>query len=40
MTYAARHPDRLSRLVLYGTYGALLNHADAQAVELEHTFQR
>ena len=40
VTYATRHPGRVSRLVLYGTYGALLGHADPQAVELEQTFQQ
>jgi pimeloyl-ACP methyl ester carboxylesterase/DNA-binding CsgD family transcriptional regulator len=40
VTYATRHPERLTRLVLYGTYGAALHHDDAQAVELEQTFQQ
>lgn len=40
VTYATRHPDRLTRLVLYGTYGAALHRDDPEAVELERTFQQ
>src|SRR5678815_5112911 len=38
VAYAARHRGRLSRLILYGTYGRAMDHTDPQAVELEHTF--
>ena len=37
---AARHPRRLTRLILYGTYGWAGDYTDPQAVELEHTFER
>jgi DNA-binding CsgD family transcriptional regulator len=40
VTYATRHRERLTRLVLYGTYGSAMDHDDAQAVELEQTFQQ
>jgi pimeloyl-ACP methyl ester carboxylesterase/DNA-binding CsgD family transcriptional regulator len=38
ISYATRHPTRLTRLVLYGTYGAAMDHDDPQAVELEQTY--
>jgi pimeloyl-ACP methyl ester carboxylesterase/DNA-binding CsgD family transcriptional regulator len=38
ITYSVRHPDRVSRLVLYGTYGVLVRNAETE--ELEHTFQQ
>ena len=40
VAYAARHPGRLSRLILYGTYGRAMDHTDPQAVELEQTFRQ
>ena len=40
VTYAARHPGRLSRLILYGTYGRAMDDTDPQAVELEQTFRQ
>jgi pimeloyl-ACP methyl ester carboxylesterase/DNA-binding CsgD family transcriptional regulator len=40
ITYATRHRERLSRLVLYGTYGVAMHRDDAAAVELEETFQQ
>jgi pimeloyl-ACP methyl ester carboxylesterase/DNA-binding CsgD family transcriptional regulator len=39
ISYATRHPDRLSRLVLYGTYAVAMNR-DPDAAELEQTFQQ
>lgn len=38
LTYASRHPDRLTRLVLYGTYAA--TDRGPEALELEETFQQ
>lgn len=38
IAYAVRHPQRLSRLILYGTYGAMPHDADSD--ELERTFQQ
>lgn len=38
VVYAHRHPDRVSRLVLYGAYAAA--HRDPDALELEETFQQ
>jgi pimeloyl-ACP methyl ester carboxylesterase len=40
VSYASRHPRRLTRLVLYGTYGVAMDHDDPEAVELEDTFQQ
>jgi pimeloyl-ACP methyl ester carboxylesterase len=40
VAYAARHPGRLSRLILYGTYGRAMDQTDPQAVELEQTFRQ
>ncbi|HEX5810962.1 MAG TPA: alpha/beta fold hydrolase [Pseudonocardia sp.] len=40
VAYAARHQGRLSRLILYGTYGRAMDHTDPAAVELEHTFEQ
>ena len=40
VVYAARHRGRLSRLILYGTYGRAMDHTDPQALELEHTFEQ
>ena len=40
VAYAARHPGRLSRLILYGTYGRAMDHTDPQAAELEQTFRQ
>jgi pimeloyl-ACP methyl ester carboxylesterase/DNA-binding CsgD family transcriptional regulator len=40
VAYAARHQGRLSRLILYGTYGRAMDHTDPQAIELEHTFEQ
>ena len=40
VAYAARHRGRLSRLILYGTYGLAMDHTDPQATELEHTFEQ
>jgi pimeloyl-ACP methyl ester carboxylesterase/DNA-binding CsgD family transcriptional regulator len=40
VAYAARHPRRLSRLMLYGTYGRAMDHDDPEAAELEKTFQQ
>ncbi len=39
ISYATRHPARLTRLVLYGTYAVAVDR-DADAVELEQTFQQ
>jgi pimeloyl-ACP methyl ester carboxylesterase/DNA-binding CsgD family transcriptional regulator len=39
ISYATRHPARLSRLVLYGTHSGLLSH-DPESIELEQTFQQ
>lgn len=38
ITYSVRHPDRVSRLVLYGTYGVLVRNTESE--ELERTFQQ
>jgi pimeloyl-ACP methyl ester carboxylesterase/DNA-binding CsgD family transcriptional regulator len=38
ITYSVRHPNRVSRLVLYGTYGVLVRSAESE--ELERTFQQ
>ncbi|WP_232666625.1 alpha/beta fold hydrolase [Pseudonocardia sp. TRM90224] len=38
ITYAARHPQRLTRLVLYGTYSVAMRDATPDARELEDTF--
>jgi pimeloyl-ACP methyl ester carboxylesterase len=38
ITYSVRHPNRVSRLVLYGTYGVLVRNAESE--ELECTFQQ
>lgn len=38
ISYAVRHRQRVSRLILYGTYGVL--HHDADSEELERTFQQ
>jgi pimeloyl-ACP methyl ester carboxylesterase/DNA-binding CsgD family transcriptional regulator len=40
VAYAVRHPRRLSRLILYGTYGRAMDHTDPQAAELEQTFRQ
>src|SRR4029079_2999784 len=40
VAYAARHPHRLSRLILYGTYGRAMAPDDPQAAELEQTFRQ
>jgi pimeloyl-ACP methyl ester carboxylesterase/DNA-binding CsgD family transcriptional regulator len=40
VAYAARHQGRLSRLILYGTYGRAMDHTDPQAAELEQTFRQ
>jgi pimeloyl-ACP methyl ester carboxylesterase/DNA-binding CsgD family transcriptional regulator len=40
VAYAVRHPRRLSRLILYGTYGRAMDHTDPQAMELEQTFRQ
>ena len=40
VAYAARHPRRLSRLILYGTYGRAMDPDDPQAAELEQTFRQ
>lgn len=40
ITYATRHPQRLTRLVLYGTYAAAMRRDDPEAAELEKTFQQ
>jgi len=40
VAYAARHSGRLSRLILYGTYGRAMDQTDPQAVELEQTFRQ
>ena len=40
VAYAARHPGRLSRLILYGTYGRAMDQTDPQAMELEQTFRQ
>ena len=39
ISYATRHPDRLTRLVLYGTYAVAISR-DPEGVELEQTFQQ
>ncbi|GAA0938858.1 alpha/beta fold hydrolase [Pseudonocardia zijingensis] len=39
VSYAVRHPDRLSRLVLYGTYAVAISR-DPEGAELEQTFQQ
>ncbi len=39
ISYATRHPARLTRLVLYGTHPGLLS-CDPESVELERTFQQ
>ena len=40
VAYAARHPRRLSRLILYGTYGRAMDPDDPQSAELEQTFRQ
>lgn len=39
LEYAARHPHRLSRLVLYGTYAAMLGAASQEERDLDDVFQ-
>lgn len=39
ISYATRHPARLTRLVLYGTYAVAISR-DPEGVELEQTFQQ
>ena len=36
--YAARHPERLTRLVFYGSYAAAMRGASADEVDLENAF--
>jgi pimeloyl-ACP methyl ester carboxylesterase/DNA-binding CsgD family transcriptional regulator len=38
ITYAVRHPGRVSRLILYGTYAS--RHLTDESAELEQTFQQ
>ena len=40
VTYASRHPERVTRLVLYGTHGVAQRRKDPEALELEQTFQQ
>ena len=40
VTYASRHPERVTRLVLYGTHGVAQRRRDPEALELEQTFQQ
>ena len=37
--YAVRHPDRLSRLVFYGTYAGALGNATPEEIEMDNAFQ-
>ncbi|TGO05974.1 transcriptional regulator, LuxR family [Serinibacter arcticus] len=39
IAYAARHPERLSRLILYGSYADPLASSTPEEVELDRTFQ-
>lgn len=38
LSYADRHPERISRLICYGTYATM--RADEETIELERTFQQ
>ncbi len=40
ITYATRRTDRLTRLVLYGTYARAMSSTDPEAIELEQTFRQ
>lgn len=37
--YAAKHPDRLSRLIFYGTYAGALANASPEDIEMDDAFQ-
>jgi len=37
--YAARHPERLTRLALYGSYASAMTEASAEELELDDAFQ-
>ncbi|HWM01063.1 MAG TPA: LuxR C-terminal-related transcriptional regulator, partial [Actinophytocola sp.] len=37
--YATRHPERLSRLVFYGTYAGALGNATPEEIEMDNAFQ-
>ena len=37
--YAARHPERLSRLVFYATYAGALGNATPEEIEMDNAFQ-
>ena len=37
--YAARHPDRLTRLIFYGSYAGALVGATPEELELQHAFE-
>ncbi|HEX6353334.1 alpha/beta fold hydrolase [Actinophytocola sp.] len=40
IAYAARHPERVSRLVFYGSYAAALRDPTPEDLELDETFER
>ncbi len=37
--YAARHPDRLSRLIIYGSYAGAMQNATPEEIALDEAFQ-
>ena len=39
LEYADRHPDRLTRLMLYGSYAGAMQNATPEEVELDNAFQ-
>ncbi|GAA2114932.1 alpha/beta fold hydrolase [Nocardioides bigeumensis] len=39
LEYADRHPERLTRLMLYGSYANAMQHATSEEVELDDAFQ-
>ncbi|HEV2779637.1 MAG TPA: alpha/beta fold hydrolase [Actinophytocola sp.] len=40
IAYAARHPERISRLIFYGSYAAALRDPSPEDLELDETFER
>ncbi len=40
IAYAARHPERISRLLFYGSYAAALRNPTPEDIELDETFEK
>ena len=40
IAYAARHPERVTRLIFYGSYAGALARPDAEELELEEAFEQ